>query len=96
MLAVALVVAMVVSAGIALLLERVAYRPLIKRSAPKLVALISAIGASFVLAEVMGLRGNIAAVVRLDGRCSDRYVAALARHHRHAGRHLSRAVVPDR
>jgi branched-chain amino acid transport system permease protein len=59
MLVVALVVAMVVSGGVALLLERVAYRPLIKRNAPKLVALISAIGASFVLAEAIGLRGRI-------------------------------------
>jgi branched-chain amino acid transport system permease protein len=66
MLLVALVVAMVVSGGVALLLERVAYRPLIKRNAPKLVALISAIGASFVLAEVIGLRGRIAAALGLD------------------------------
>jgi branched-chain amino acid transport system permease protein len=66
MLLVALVVAMVVSGGVALLLERVAYRPLIKRNAPKLVALISAIGASFVLAEAIGLRGRIAAALGLD------------------------------
>jgi len=66
MLVLALVAAMAVSGGIALLLERVAYRPLIKRNAPKLVALISAIGASFVLAEVIGLRGRIAAAVGLD------------------------------
>src|SRR5829696_6395708 len=63
MLLLALVVAMVVSGGVALLLERVAYRPLIERNAPKLVALISAIGASFVLAEVIGLRGRIAAAL---------------------------------
>ena len=74
MLAVALVVAMAVSAGIALLLERVAYRPLIKRGAPRLIALISAIGASFVLAEAMGLRGKIAGAVGLDDNL-DRYVA---------------------
>ena len=66
MLLLALVVAMVVSGGVALLLERVAYRPLIKRNAPKLVALISAIGASFVLAEAIGLRGRIAAALGLD------------------------------
>jgi branched-chain amino acid transport system permease protein len=41
------VVAMVVSTGIAILLERVAYRPL--RRAPRLVPLITAIGASFFL-----------------------------------------------
>jgi branched-chain amino acid transport system permease protein len=39
------VVAMIVSVGIALLTERIAYRPL--RTAPRLVPLITAIGASF-------------------------------------------------
>jgi branched-chain amino acid transport system permease protein len=42
-----LVVAMLTSTGVALLLERVAYRPL--RRAPRLVPLIAAIGASFFL-----------------------------------------------
>ncbi len=74
MLAVALVVAMAVSAAVALLLERVAYRPLIKRGAPRLIALISAIGASFVLAEAMGLRGQIASAVGLDDELN-RYVS---------------------
>ncbi len=46
-LAVVLVVAMAISTAIALILERVAYRPL--RRAPRLVPLISAIGASFFL-----------------------------------------------
>ena len=41
MLLVALVVAMLTSAGVALLLERFAYRPLLARGAPKLVTLIS-------------------------------------------------------
>jgi branched-chain amino acid transport system permease protein len=59
-LAASLVAAMVTSAAVALLLERLAYRPLLKRNAPRLVALISAIGASFVLAELMGLRDRIA------------------------------------
>ena len=67
--------------AIALLLERVAYRPLIKRGAPRLIALISAIGASFVLAEAMGLRGQIAGVVGLDDDL-ERYVARSARHPR--------------
>ena len=58
----ALVAAMLMSAAIALLLERVAYRPLIKRGAPKLIPLISAIGASFALAEIMGLRDRFALV----------------------------------
>ncbi len=73
MLAVALVVAMTVSGSIALLLERFAYRPLLKRGAPKLVTLISAIGASFVLAEAMGLRGQIMGFVGLDDNLG-RYV----------------------
>ena len=75
MLAVALVVAMAVSGGIALFLERFAYRPLIKRNSPKLVTLISAIGASFMLSEAMGLRDKIAKVFGLDDNLS-RYVAA--------------------
>lgn len=62
-LIVALVVAMVVSAAIALLLERVAYRPMIERNSPRLVILISAIGASFVLSEAMGLRDQIVRIL---------------------------------
>jgi branched-chain amino acid transport system permease protein len=61
-----LVAAMAMSALIALILERVAYRSLIKRDAPRLIALISAIGASFVLAELMGLRDRVAGWVGLD------------------------------
>jgi len=60
LLGLCLVAAMATSALIALLLERVAYRPLIKKGAPKLIILISAIGASFSLAELMGLRDRIA------------------------------------
>ncbi|HWU20469.1 MAG TPA: branched-chain amino acid ABC transporter permease, partial [Nocardioides sp.] len=71
LLAVALVAAMLVSAAIALLLERVAYRPLLKRDAPKLIALISAIGASLALVEVMGLRDRIAGWVHLDDNLSN-------------------------
>lgn len=62
----ALVAAMVVSGGIALLLERVAYRRLREKNAPPLIALISAIGASFVLSEIMGLRDKIAEWVGLS------------------------------
>jgi branched-chain amino acid transport system permease protein len=62
----ALVAAMAMSAAIALILERVAYRPLIKKGAPRLIALISAIGASFVLAELMGLRDRVTGWVGLD------------------------------
>ncbi len=46
-IAVMIVVAMAISVTIALLVERIAYRPL--RNAPRLVPLISAIGASFFL-----------------------------------------------
>ena len=70
-LLVALVAAMVTSALIALLLERVAYRPLIKKNAPKLIALISAIGASFALSEAMGLRDHFAKWVGLDGKLAN-------------------------
>jgi branched-chain amino acid transport system permease protein len=70
----ALVAAMVVSGGVALLLERVAYRPLITKNAPKLIALISAIGASFALAEAMGLRDRFAGWVGLNDNLSN-YVA---------------------
>jgi branched-chain amino acid transport system permease protein len=66
-LTLALVAAMLMSCAIALLLERIAYRPLRRRNAPRLVALISAIGASFALSEAMGLRDRITAWVGLDG-----------------------------
>jgi branched-chain amino acid transport system permease protein len=67
----ALVAAMAMSGTIALLLERVAYRPLLERNAPRLIALISAIGASFVLAELMGLRDRVAAWFGLEDTLSD-------------------------
>ena len=70
----AMVIAMITSGGVALLLERVAYRPLLNRGAPRLIALISAIGASFVLSEAMGLRGAIASALGLSGTLG-RYVA---------------------
>jgi branched-chain amino acid transport system permease protein len=75
LLAAALVAAMLMSAGIAMLLERVAYRPLIKRKAPRLMALISAIGASFALAELMGLRDRVAGWFGLRDNLDD-YVAS--------------------
>jgi branched-chain amino acid transport system permease protein len=70
MLLLALVAAMLASAAIALVVERVAYRPLLRRNAPRLVALISAIGASFALAEIMGLRDKITKFVGLDDQLS--------------------------
>jgi branched-chain amino acid transport system permease protein len=49
-LIVTLIVAMIVSGSLNVLIERVAYRPL--RSAPKLAALITAVGFSFILQNV--------------------------------------------
>jgi branched-chain amino acid transport system permease protein len=43
--------------GTAVLLERIAYRPLRQRNSPRLVFLISAIGASFALSEGVGYFG---------------------------------------
>ncbi len=67
--------AMLVSGLIALALEFVAYRPLRKRHAPPLIALISAIGASYLLSEAIGLRdkpfellGNAAEYQQYVGR----------------------------
>jgi branched-chain amino acid transport system permease protein len=71
LMSVALVAAMLTSAAIAMLLERVAYRPLIRRGAPKLIILISAIGASFSLSEIMGLRDHIAGWFGLEDDLSN-------------------------
>ncbi|BCJ63284.1 branched-chain amino acid ABC transporter permease [Polymorphospora rubra] len=54
-LLVAMLVAAVASAATATLVERVAYRPLRKRNAPPLAFLITAIGASIVIAEAFGV-----------------------------------------
>ncbi len=62
---IALAAAMLVSGTVALLLELVAYRRLRNNKAPPLVSLISAIGASFVLGEIIGLRDKIAQWVGL-------------------------------
>jgi branched-chain amino acid transport system permease protein len=59
--------AMAASGLIAVGLEFFAYRPLRKRNSPPLIALISAIGASFVLSEAMGLRDKPFAALGLDG-----------------------------
>ena len=53
-LAVMLAFSFAAGAIVAVLLERVAYRPLRKRDAPRLVFLISAIGASFAMSEAVG------------------------------------------
>src|ERR1700730_17357661 len=55
-LALSLLAAMAASCVTAVVLERVAYRPLRRRGASRLAALISAIGASFFLQEVFALR----------------------------------------
>ncbi len=49
-----LIAASVASGGTALVIERLAYRPLRKKNAPPLIFLITAIGASLVLMEVFG------------------------------------------
>ncbi|WP_117214307.1 branched-chain amino acid ABC transporter permease [Allorhizocola rhizosphaerae] len=54
LIALGLVVAAVVSGATAVVVELVAYRPLRRRNAPPLAFLITAIGASFVLMELMG------------------------------------------
>jgi branched-chain amino acid transport system permease protein len=52
-------VAMIISGFAAILLERVAYRPLRRRNAPRLAFLITAIGASFVIQQVIRIwRGS--------------------------------------
>jgi branched-chain amino acid transport system permease protein len=71
LLAIALVAAMLTSAAIALLIERVAYRPLLRKDAPRLIALISAIGASFTLSELMGVRDKIAGWFGLEDKLSN-------------------------
>ena len=53
-LAFCLLVSIVIGGASAVALERIAYRPLRKRNAPRLVFLISAIGASFAMAEAVG------------------------------------------
>ena len=79
-LSVALVAAMLMSGAIALILEKFAYRPLIKRNAPRLIALISAIGASFVLAELMGLRDRVAGWFGLRDALDDYVSGARVNH----------------
>ena len=59
----ALVVAAGTSGGLAMVVERVAYRRLVRKRALSYIVLISAIGASFVLAETMGIRDRIVAAV---------------------------------
>ncbi len=51
----AMIFAALVSGGVAMLVEVTSYRPLRKRNAPPLAFLITAIGASFVLLEIMAL-----------------------------------------
>jgi branched-chain amino acid transport system permease protein len=49
-------VAMAVSGGVAVAIERIAYRPLRRRGAPRLAALITAIGISLFLQELFAAR----------------------------------------
>src|SRR5215510_12248671 len=55
LLAIGLVAAIIVSGATALLVELVAYRPLRRRNAPPLAFLITAIGASVAISELMGV-----------------------------------------
>lgn len=55
LLVVGLLAAATASAAVAIVIERVAYRPLRRRNAPRLVFLITAIGASVVIAELIGV-----------------------------------------
>ena len=55
LLAAGLVAAILVSGGTALLVELVAYRPLRRRNAPPLAFLITAIGASVAISELVGV-----------------------------------------
>jgi branched-chain amino acid transport system permease protein len=55
LLFIGLIAAVVGSTATAVVVERVAYRPLRRRNAPPLAFLITAIGASFVLFEAVGL-----------------------------------------
>jgi branched-chain amino acid transport system permease protein len=57
-LVLALLVSMVAAGGVAVLVERTAYRPL--RDSPKLVPLISAIGVSFALQDIIRLVESLA------------------------------------
>jgi branched-chain amino acid transport system permease protein len=61
------VVAALLSGATALLLERVAYRPLRRRNAPRLVFLITAVGASFAIQQLFFVTrgGNYEPAIRL-------------------------------
>ncbi|MFI5925343.1 branched-chain amino acid ABC transporter permease [Micromonospora sp. NPDC051543] len=54
LIALAIIVAALLSGSVALLIEVTAYRPLRRRNAPPLAFLITAIGASYALMELMG------------------------------------------
>ncbi|GAA2831747.1 branched-chain amino acid ABC transporter permease [Crossiella cryophila] len=66
-LVLAIGVGMIVSGAVAVIVERVAYRPLRKRNAPSLVFLITAIGASFVLQQIFFVwrGGNAEGAIRI-------------------------------
>jgi len=55
-LVVVMAAAMLASGGAALLMERIAYRPLRRRNAPRLAALITAVGISLFLQELFAAR----------------------------------------
>ena len=94
-LGIAFAAAMLTSAAIALLVERLAYRPLMKRGAPKLIILISAIGMSFSLAEIMGVRDKIAGWFNADHVLAD-YVQSARNVYSSPITINPRGLVPDR
>ena len=56
-----MLIAALASGGTAMLVEVVAYRPLRKRNAPPLAFLITAIGASYAIAELVAVTDHPAA-----------------------------------
>ena len=55
-LVVVMIAGMLASGGAAVIMERIAYRPLRRRNAPRLAALITAVGISLFLQELYALR----------------------------------------
>ncbi|ADV68046.1 branched-chain amino acid ABC transporter permease [Deinococcus maricopensis] len=76
-LIIALIAAMIVSGGLNVLIERLAYRPL--RNAPKLVPLITAIGVSLILQDLLkiieGLQGRFDLTYTLPQGFSNKFCA---------------------
>ena len=83
------VVGALCSAGIAWVLERVAYRPLRRRGAPKLAFLISAIGASFFLSTLASKLFNSQTTNQFPAFFDNKVVFSVD----HAGVHVLQIVI---